>query len=287
MSDKPFSERMGFTKPKSVQINDLDGDARMALYNAYQRLSSTIPLKGQYQYWQAVISQFLKMSEKHNIVRSFDGRAEASQDATNRIYEILFRSHWYESFDLIEFIYPVWLDCFSLELEKIRMPVVRTAFAKIVNDALKQENVGWRFSKGKIVPIQSQEEQDTIERALDAPFAGARNHIQQSLVLFSDRSKPDYANSIKESISAVESICKEITGKEKFSDAVNKLGIPMHPAFQKAAKQLYGFTSDEAGVRHAATGEPPLQVNQATARYMLIVCSAMVNFITDQKSDAK
>ena len=35
MSDKPFSEREGFVQPKFVQINDLDKDARTALYNAY------------------------------------------------------------------------------------------------------------------------------------------------------------------------------------------------------------------------------------------------------------
>ena len=122
---------------------------------------------------------------------------------------------------------------------------------------------------------------------MDAPYAGARKQIRRAVSLFSARPNPDYANSIKDSIGAVESICQEISGEKGFSAAVNKLGISMHPAFQRAAKQLYGFTSDQAGIRHAATGEPPLQVNQATARYMLIVCSAMVNFITDQKSDAE
>ena len=273
MSDKPFSERMGFVPPKPVQINDLDKDARTALYNAYLTLVSKIPYGDDWRFYNTVAARFFKM-----VAYRRDNQGLFLHEIYEKIEGIFFQSVWHKSFDFAERLHHLLVEELNYDLT--------SWFSEEINKALKQENVGWRFSKGLFVSIQSQEEQDTIERALDAPFAGARNHIQQSLVLFSDRPKPDYANSIKESISAVESICKEITGKEKFPDAVNKLGIPMHPAFQKAAKQFYGFTSDEEGIRHAATGEP-LQVNQATARYMLIVCSAMVNFITDQKSDAE
>ena len=280
MSDKPFSEREGFVQPKFVQIDDLDDDARMALYNAYQSMSQHIPYDYRAdQYWQTVVPQFLKMEMWH---AGSDGDG-ASGEAKMRIKRIFFECPWYESFDLIEFIYPIWGHCLTKCGRNNRIPLFKAA----INQALEQENVGFRFLEGKFASIQSQEEQETIERAMDAPYAGARKQIRRAVSLFSARPNPDYANSIKDSIGAVESICEEISGEKGFSAAVNNLGISMHPAFQRAAKQLYGFTSDDAGIRHAATGEPPLQVNQATARYMLIVCSAMVNFITDQKSDAE
>ena len=269
MSDKLFSERMGFAQPKPVQIHELDVDARTALYNAYLDMCRKFNLYGHENFWRAVAARFLKMVANH-----------PATQIREEIDKIFFYDDWHRPFSFVEFLHRILVGHSNTSG---RDPW----FSEKINEALKQENVGWRFSKGLFVSVQTEEEQETIERAMDAPYDGAREQIRRAVSLFSARPDPDYANSIKDSIGAVESICKEITGKEKFSDAVNKLGIPMHPAFQKAAKQLYGFTSDEAGVRHAATGEPPLQVNQATARYMLIVCSAMVNFITDQKSDAK
>ena len=54
--------------------------------------------------------------------------------------------------------------------------------------------------------------------------------------------------------------------------------LDIHPAFQMAIKKLYGWTSDESGVRHAENGKI-LTVNEEEARYMLIQCSALVNYI--------
>ena len=275
MSDKLFSERMGFTQPKPVQIHKLDRDARTALYNAYLDMCREFSVYGNEKFEHAVATRFLKM-----VAHSPD------DEIREEIYNTFFHHAWHRPFAFVEFLYRI----FIIPAESVLYGNVSgrdSLFSAKINQALKQENVGWRFSKGLFVSVQTEEEQETIERAMAAPYDGAHEQIRRAVSLFSARPDPDYANSIKDSIGAVESICKEITGKEKFSDAVNNLGISMHPAFQRAAKQLYGFTSDDAGIRHAATGEPPLQVNQATARYMLIVCSAMVNFITDQKSDAK
>ena len=283
MSDKPFSKRTGFTQPKPVQINDLDKDARTALHNAYLSLQLDIPYDRRWECFNVVATRFLKMKAD----RSHSGLDQEHFISVmdRKIENIFLQSTWYKSFDFIEFFHRILtrpeesiVSGYDNELD--------SRFSAAINQALEQENVGWKFSKGLFVPVQPEEEQKTIERALNAPFARAQNHIEQSLVLLSIRPTPDYANSIKESISAVESICEEITGKKRFSAAVDKLGISMHPAFKEAAKKLYGFTSDEAGIRHAATGEP-MQVNQATARYMLIVCSAMVNFIIAQKSGAE
>lgn len=51
----------------------------------------------------------------------------------------------------------------------------------------------------------------------------------------------------------------------------------MHPAFKESFKKLYGYASDEKGVRHALL-EDPAKVDEADAHFMLITCSAFVNF---------
>ena len=81
-------------------------------------------------------------------------------------------------------------------------------------------------------------------------FAGVKIEV-------SDRVAPDYRNSVKESISAVEAACRHVTGLSSatLADALKKVS-DIHPAYSKAFGQLYGYTSDASGIRHSLTDEP-------------------------------
>ena len=71
---------------------------------------------------------------------------------------------------------------------------------------------------------------------------------------FPIRECPDYRNSIKESISAVESLVATVVGeKGTLGQLIKKLEdeISLHPALRTAFGSLYGYTSDEGGIRHA------------------------------------
>jgi hypothetical protein len=95
--------------------------------------------------------------------------------------------------------------------------------------------------------------------------------------LFSDRKSPDFRNSIKESISAVETLVKIATESDKgtLGELIKKLGV--HGALEKAFSNLYGYTSDEGGIRHSLMDEPNPAFDDA--KFMLVVCSAFVNFV--------
>jgi hypothetical protein len=133
------------------------------------------------------------------------------------------------------------------------------------------------------VQITSEEEIAAIEQALALPdsLKPVREHLGQSLILLSDRKKPDYRNSIKESISAVESLSKIISKQNKATlgpalDAVEKK-TKLHAVLKEAFQKLYGYTSDAQGIRHALMDEPTLDVEDA--KFMLISCSAFVNYL--------
>ena len=103
---------------------------------------------------------------------------------------------------------------------------------------------------------------------------------------------PIIRNSIKESISAVESICKMITNDsaDTLGKALNKIekdgGIKIHPSMNAAFRKLYGYTSDSGGIRHALTDEktPP---DFEDAMFMLVSCSAFVNYVVSKANKAK
>jgi len=86
---------------------------------------------------------------------------------------------------------------------------------KNCNDVLESEMSAYRFVGKYITQITSKEEISEIEEALRTPLKPVRIHLEKSLELLSDRKSPDYRNSIKESISAVEAVCKIITGDKK------------------------------------------------------------------------
>lgn len=126
--------------------------------------------------------------------------------------------------------------------------------------------------------------------ALPDPLKPVTEHIKTAVALFSDRKAPNYRNSIKESISAVEAMCKIITGNEKttLGQALKKLedkGIELHAALRSSFSSLYGYTNDADGIRHALLEESTLDFDDA--KFMLVSCSAFVNYLAAKAAKAK
>lgn len=156
-------------------------------------------------------------------------------------------------------------------------------FQKRFNDLFEREYVGYRFITGKIVPITDKIEMQEIEKAVQTPFEGARAQLQKALGFLSDREHPDYKNSIKESISAVESVCKVIANKPKaeLGDALKALiaeGYPIQGALKTGILALYGYTCEAGGIRHAER-ETESTITFEEAKFMMVTCSAIVNYL--------
>jgi hypothetical protein len=112
--------------------------------------------------------------------------------------------------------------------------------------------------------------------------------LYQALTHLSNRQSPDYRNSIKESISAVESLCCIIAKDDKatLSGALKAIGktTELHPALKEAFQKLYGYTSDADGIRHKMMEEPNLDFEDA--KFMRVSCSGFVNYLIVKASKA-
>lgn len=151
------------------------------------------------------------------------------------------------------------------------------------NKVFEKEFVGYRFVNGFITPITDLTEVSEIEAASATGYDAVREHIDKALHFLSDRDAPDYANSIKESISSVERMCSIIIGAPTtLGDALKKLennGVVIHPALKGAFSKLYGYTSDASGIRHAGElGGADSTFEEA--KFMLVSCCAFVNYLT-------
>jgi hypothetical protein len=128
----------------------------------------------------------------------------------------------------------------------------------------------------QIVPLISQVEIEEVEKALNVPYKNVHDHLNKALSLLSDRKEPDYPNSIKESICALESLVQILLGeKGTLGDLIKKLDV--HPALKQGFSNLYGWTSDEGGIRHGRV-EENFKTEIAEARYMLVTTSAFINY---------
>ncbi|VBB09334.1 Hypothetical protein LUCI_4624 [Lucifera butyrica] len=164
-------------------------------------------------------------------------------------------------------------------------------FIKLCNNILEKEMSGYRFVNRVITSITSKEEIDSIEQAIKNSdrLNGASTHFNSALQLLSDRKNPDYRNSIKESISAIESTCMVITGDSNatlgkaLKTIESSLEKELHPALRGAFEKLYGYTSDAEGIRHGLMEEPNLKFEDA--KFMLVVCSGFVNYLKDKIKD--
>ena len=181
-----------------------------------------------------------------------------------------------EVFDLIEVICKFRYNQYAKE----RL----NEFCDLLNIILENEYVGYRLIGEKFVPITDKNEIESIEDACNNEFEGTRAHIKKAVGFIADREHKDYKNCIKESILAVESICSIIVGNEKatLGQAIKRLednGLVIHTALKNAFSNLYGYTSDEGGIRHSE-GMFESDVTFEEAKFMLVSCSAFVNYLT-------
>jgi len=184
-----------------------------------------------------------------------------------------FENEWYLVFDFIEFCANEKAD-FAVEND----------FQNACNYFFKQEKSAYRFIDGTLVEINSKEEVLEIDAAIKNAdkFKPVKQHLKRALELYSDRKTPDYRNSIKESISAVESLACIIVSDDKITlgQALKQIEktheIPS--SLKSAFTALYGYTSHEGGIRHALL-EDAVKIEMEEARFMLIACSAFVNYL--------
>ena len=157
----------------------------------------------------------------------------------------------------------------------------------------KEFSFGFYLFENKLFLIEEDEELQEINKIIDSPYQAVKIHINKALALYSDKKKPDYENSIKESISAVESLCCIITGatgsQATLGSTLKKLekdgGVVIHGAMKTAFEKLYGYTSDSDGIRHG--GIDFTNAPAEDAKYMLVSCSAFINYLIEKQSKIK
>jgi hypothetical protein len=270
-----FSQRKGITAIKTaIQVESVDVDLRNALWTAVTR-------------WRRKHDSSSRMIHFDDLMRAFWlsyykqplDTLPGPDAVLGQLRNKFLNEDWYYCYDILEFLVTNYPDI-DWKVELIQE----------CNQSLERELSAYRFVGNQMTQITSETEIQAIEQALasSSDLKPVQQHLATALEYLSDRKTPDYRNSIKESISAVESLCNLITGdKASLGEALKQLEkrIPIHPALKKAFSSIYGYTSDAHGIRHALLDEANLDFEDA--KFMLVSCSGFVNYLIAKRAKAE
>jgi hypothetical protein len=280
-----FSQRIGKTESiKQLQIDSVDEDLKNGLWNilkiyALDKLST---------YRHSLNSEFDVFCSImwHNYYKlPIDTIPSHEANAQKFIRNSFFNGQWYDVYDHLEFIANINYQKLAIDSYNLK---------KCCNEIFEREFSGYRFIDDKISPITNENEVQEIENAIQqsghfTSLKGANIHLKSALEKLSDKKAPDYRNSIKESISAIESVAKAISknAKDSLGAALDKIKgkIKLHAALERGFKQLYGYTSDSDGIRHALMEDHNCDFEDA--KYMLVSSSAFINYLIIKADKAR
>lgn len=126
---------------------------------------------------------------------------------------------------------------------------------------------------------QGKATEQAIEAVRKGGMGGADTHLRRAVEHLNTQ---QYADSIRESIHAVESVARTICpDKNTLSDALKSLerrDLVVHPALKEAFQKLYVYSNDEQGIRHALL-EDEAKVGLDEAMFMFGACASFAAFL--------
>jgi hypothetical protein len=275
-----FSQRKGLKPVRSLaQKDSIDEDLRYGLWDAfhvnlwkkleYHTYHNRFPQSNLWPLFERYWHGYFK--------RPLDNLPETFHAAHEVVRQYFFQCEWHEIYDFIEFTAAAAPDNLAAD------------FSDFCNCVLERELSAYRLIDGRMVEITAEQEIASVEEALKSTekLKGVHAHLTAALALLSDRKKPDFRNSIKESISAVEAVAQLLTGDSKATLGaalkVLETKSSMHGALKASLSSLYGYTSDAGGIRHAMLDESTLKFNDA--KFMLVACTAFVNYLVGKAAE--
>ena len=265
----PFSQREGYRAvPGPLRLKELPDTARIDLWNVlYTFWSDRDFLDGA---WKAILRD-VHVWHHHLPLDEWTGTRHNVRD---RLRTFIERQPFHQVFDLFEYI-----------MRHERCPEY---FIESVSNAFGVCQLAYAIDADPPVtiwPATTPEEGTELVRSVDelrsAGLDGSVTHLRNASRCINDR---DWAGSVRESIHAVESVARQIgpAASKTLGPALNSLekqGVLQHRALKEALNKLYGYTSDEQGIRHSLLDKAEADVTIDEAVFMLGACASFASYL--------
>jgi hypothetical protein len=277
-----FEQRFGILSGKPI-INDFPQPAKVALSYIIQDLvNRKFIFEGQNQTsWNTITTELCRVAR----ISSY---SEQFQTYELELQWLLEQTEWYRIFTFCERVYSRLLTDQYSKLETIEM--IKKYFSEEVNQLLMEENIDYNFVGGQFERRGRAQTQKNLKKMgtvlADSNLNEVRKHYNKAIRFFNQTQEPDYNNSIKEALCALESAIEICTGKKasnNFNLAIKELEgnaddkIPT-PIAQSMMK-VFAFRGSGQGISHAAPDG--FRVSDLEAELVLNTVAAFITYIVD------
>jgi hypothetical protein len=196
------------------------------------------------------------------------------RDAAETVKAVFMRGDYVLIYGWLQHVLRLQLPDFAKRIDKI-LVYCRSPYRVVAPDV--------------IAPVGSDQEAKAIGQSLadlnSVSLGGSREHLKAAAA---ELSAGHFADSVRESIHAVESVVRVLEPQGDFSKALAKLEAKtnIHGALKKGFVAIYGFSSDEQGIRHPLLEKNVANVDEADALFMISACAAFLSYLINKSRAA-
>jgi hypothetical protein len=204
-----------------------------------------------------------------------------------------FKTHPASSISYLKdvFIKGDYLQIFGFLQFVLRRPRCPPGFSNTLAAVLANCRAAYRIVNGNtIIPFGSDVEYKALKEAFAdlgaSEFLGARSHLAKA---GEELTSGNFAASVRESIHAVESVSRVLEPSAKtLGPALGKLEkkAAIHGGLKSGFQSIYGYTSDEEGIRHSLLDDPQANVDEADALFMIGACASFASYLINKARSA-
>jgi len=265
---RKFSQRIGARQPPTFGLEEASPSLRTALWNVLHK--PAFPEESEHRE--------RALANARAIWNHVGWRTDQVPQLPYQMREAIslewFSCKWPEFFDLVEF---------TARLLATPLSPTRQQWFEMLNRVLESRGCAYRFVAEQLVPLTNATEAAEVARGADSAIPAVAAHIRAALKSLPPNAEASPRNSIIEALSAVEAALQHFSGNPNatLADGLSAFEArhgALHPAVREGLVRLCGDTTDANGVRHALA-EEGANVSGDDARFMLVACSALTNYL--------
>ncbi len=274
-----FSQRHGYEPlPEPMRLEEISGSLRRELWNAvrlfllekteiYNAKRADVRFTDA-RFIERVLGRFTKRPESH---------VSTEYEKVMRDFDLVFVNGKFNNV----------LDLLEIMVDELSHP---DEFASRIGNLFDKHVAAYWLDMSqypyRFFPRASGEQGEATRQAIETVrqggMDGSATHLRQAAEHIN---AGQYADSIADSIHAVESVARTIdpgSGKTlgPALKSLERAGVLKHPALGGAFEKLYGYTNDEQGVRHALLDRDAPDVGLDEAMFMFGACASFAAYLT-------
>ncbi len=270
-----FSQAQGYEEvPETLKLEELNKRARTQIWNLlFSHMEQSTEVGMHNRYISGTWRDILKSTHALYDNRALDDWNERFSAICSNLRNHIENDPFNLVFDRLQFILRV-KNCPMQFIRGLKRVFAACGLAYTIDES----------SPPTIFPVATPEEGmallESMQILCQAGLAGSSSHLRNAA---NNINQQDWAGGVRESIHAVESVARKIDPKASraLKPALKSIEIQgaLHPALKEAFTSLYGYTSDQQGIRHALLDSPQAKVGADEAVFMLGACASFASYL--------